>query len=528
MTAPTGDGPLRFEVLGPVRAYAGDRELDLGPLKQRAVLAALLLNVNETVSVSRLVDTVWPDNPPHNGPNVVQKYVAGLRRVLEPDRAVRAPAQRLLRSDGGYVLRVDPGGLDAERFAQLQGESVNGDPTLSISKLRLALDLWRGEPLAGLAGPAFAHARIRLSESRAVAAETLAETELAAGRHRESTADLTRLVADFPLRERPRYLLMLALHRSGRPAEALAVFDDGQRLLTEEFGIDPGARLLELRAEILGARTAEIVPRPAVTAVAPAGRLGWTWVRKVLAGLIPLVTFGLASWAVVLSAAVARRSWRLGLLAALFLVQAAAVVVAAIENYEPPSPLVAAVLSGAYVASILWGAIAGLLLVRAPAGWLAARRAPGPSGWWRRRSRCSPSGSPPGRFSGITPSGDAASGWRLPRSATTSRPPSSWAPPSSTRMRVLARLCQPWCIFWSWASVGWCTRTRSTRTGIRSASCQPTPAGERYPEFAVRRGGPGRRGHHVGGADGPGGVGLLQPAGGRPAGRRGDTVRSSS
>ncbi|GAA1656397.1 hypothetical protein GCM10009765_02250 [Fodinicola feengrottensis] len=350
-----------------MRAYAGDRELDLGPLKQRAVLAALLLNVNETVSVSRLVDTVWPDNPPHNGPNVVQKYVAGLRRVLEPDRAVRAPAQRLLRSDGGYVLRVDPGGLDAERFAQLQGESVNGDPTLSISKLRLALDLWRGEPLAGLAGPAFAHARIRLSESRAVAAETLAETELAAGRHRESTADLTRLVADFPLRERPRYLLMLALHRSGRPAEALAVFDDGQRLLTEEFGIDPGARLLELRAEILGARTAEIVPRPAVTAVAPAGRLGWTWVRKVLAGLIPLVTFGLASWAVVLSAAVARRSWRLGLLAALFLVQAAAVVVAAIENYEPPSPLVAAVLSGAYVASILWGAIAGLLLVRAPA-----------------------------------------------------------------------------------------------------------------------------------------------------------------
>ncbi|GAB3952615.1 hypothetical protein GCM10027614_56590 [Micromonospora vulcania] len=109
-------GTLRFEILGPQRAWYADRELDLGPGKQRAVLAVLLLSTGRPVSTGQMVEAVWPEEPPANGPNVVQKYVAGLRRVLEPDRSPRTPGQVLSLTDAGYVLRVAPEALDAVRF----------------------------------------------------------------------------------------------------------------------------------------------------------------------------------------------------------------------------------------------------------------------------------------------------------------------------------------------------------------------------------------------------------------------------
>ncbi|MEK8109238.1 helix-turn-helix domain-containing protein [Micromonospora sp. M12] len=109
-------GQLRFEILGPQRAWHSDREIDLGPGKQRAVLSVLLLSAGRPVSTGQIVEAVWPEEPPANGPNVVQKYVAGLRRVLEPDRSPRTPGQVLSLTDAGYQLRVEPDALDAFRF----------------------------------------------------------------------------------------------------------------------------------------------------------------------------------------------------------------------------------------------------------------------------------------------------------------------------------------------------------------------------------------------------------------------------
>jgi DNA-binding winged helix-turn-helix (wHTH) protein len=109
---------LRFEILGPLRAWREDTELDLGPGKQRAVLAVLLLNANRPTPTSRIIDAVWGDLPPENGVNVVQKYVAGLRRILEPGRSPRTPGQLLTWTEAGYTLHVPPGGLDTDVFRE--------------------------------------------------------------------------------------------------------------------------------------------------------------------------------------------------------------------------------------------------------------------------------------------------------------------------------------------------------------------------------------------------------------------------
>jgi DNA-binding SARP family transcriptional activator len=256
--ASTGSGTgeaLRFEILGPLRAWLGDQELVLGPNKQRAVLATLLVNANKSVSTPQIVAAVWLDDPPHNGANVVQKYVAGLRRVLEPGREPRSPGQLLTRTQSGYLLRIAPGGLDAEVFAALehQAHTARDEHRLpeATDRLTRALDLWHGEVLAGLAGPVFDSARLRLGEVRAVALETLAEIEVAAGRHRPIVPELFRLVADFPFREQPRFLLMLALSQAGRRAEALTAYRDYRQHLADELGIEPGERVRDLHQRIL-------------------------------------------------------------------------------------------------------------------------------------------------------------------------------------------------------------------------------------------------------------------------------------
>jgi DNA-binding SARP family transcriptional activator len=320
----------------------------------------LLINANKTVSTNELVDAVWVDNPPNNGANVVQKYVAGLRRALEPERAARAPAHRLLRTEGGYRLRVDHGCLDSELLVEMQADAaemaVCDAPEATVAKLRDALSLWHGEPFAGLAGPEFDRARDRLAEARAGIWEMLADIEIAAGRHRQMIAELIRLVADFPLRDEPRYLLMLALYRSGRQVEALEVYQDGRSFLADEFGIEPSDRLRELQLRILRAdpeldltpaptvrpkdaprpaaltrRPPEVVrPRPVVgvppaaltrfppPAVMPAGPVVqvstvtavpvWLlWLAKAGAVIVPLMTLGLGGSLLVGALAVARR-----------------------------------------------------------------------------------------------------------------------------------------------------------------------------------------------------------------------------
>ncbi|WBC12577.1 AfsR/SARP family transcriptional regulator [Micromonospora sp. WMMA1998] len=246
---------LRFELLGPQRAWYADRPIDLGPAKQRAVLAVLLLAAGRPVPTGQIVEAVWPEEAPVNGPNVVQKHVAGLRRVLEPDRSPRTPARVLTLTDAGYLLRVAPETVDAVRFERgvrraRQAQSA-GRAAEALDEVTAALELWQGEPFTGFAGPWFDAARHRLVELRAVALETRAELELAAGRHGEVVGRLVELVAEFPVRERLRLQLMLALYRSGRQAEALAAYRDFAASLREDYGIEPGEALQTLHRRIL-------------------------------------------------------------------------------------------------------------------------------------------------------------------------------------------------------------------------------------------------------------------------------------
>lgn len=253
--APSVRPPLRFEILGPVRAVRGARELDLGPAKQRAVLAVLLLTAGRAVPTHQIVDAVWGDDPPENGANVVQKYVAGLRRILDPDRSPRTPGELLALTPAGYLLHVGAGALDVEQFragiARAGTERAEGRLVDASRTLKHALGLWHGDALAGLTGTAFEAARDRLTETHATAWEAWAEIELDRGNHSVLVPDLVRLVAEFPLREGLRALLMLALHQGGRQAEALAVFRDARRYLDEEFGVEPGERLQDAHRRIL-------------------------------------------------------------------------------------------------------------------------------------------------------------------------------------------------------------------------------------------------------------------------------------
>jgi DNA-binding SARP family transcriptional activator len=354
-----GDEPVvRFEILGPLRAWRGDRELDLGAAKQRAVLAVLLVNANKPLATNQIVDAVWGDDPPENGANVVQKYVAGLRRSLDPDSSPRSADQLLARSDAGYVLRVVPGSLDLDLFhlgvRQAQAARADGRVADAAAQLREALALWRAEPLAGVSGPAFEATRDRLTEIRAASLETWAELELQLRHHAELVPELLRLVGDYPLREQLRYLLILALYQTGRQAEALTAYRDAWRFFTEEYGVEPGERLQQLHRGILRSdpslalpsETAAVdgkapvpangaapedgpsllyppwwtsapisLPAAPGSAPVPARPSRWGWVLPVIGALIPFATCGTASWAVVAYAAARRRSWKLGLAA---------------------------------------------------------------------------------------------------------------------------------------------------------------------------------------------------------------------
>jgi SARP family transcriptional regulator, regulator of embCAB operon len=390
------DQALRFEILGPMRAWRGGRELDLGPGKQRAVLAVLLLNPNRPVSTNRIVDAVWGDDPPENGANVVQKYVAGLRRVLDPDRSPRTGGQLLTLTDAGYQLHVPPGGLDADVFAdwvrQAQQARAGGSFAYAAEALRGALSMWRSQPLAGVSGPLFEAARERLAESRAAALETWAQNELDLGHHAEVVPELVRLVAELPLREHLRYLLILALYQLGRQAEALAAYRDARAYLVEEFGAEPGEPLQQLHRRILQADPTLGAPVAAAPLNGPNGHLPaqvvapipdrphkwYAHVGKVLVVLTPLLTLGAGTCVVVGVFAARRRSWRLGAAAAGYL--ALVGVFAATPDPE------AGGVSGSIASACLFGAIIGGLLHTTILCYVPQHRPePSPAAGWRHR-----------------------------------------------------------------------------------------------------------------------------------------------
>ncbi|MFM9446074.1 AfsR/SARP family transcriptional regulator [Streptomyces acidiscabies] len=249
---------LRFGVLGPVRAWRDDVPLPTGSPQQRAVLATLLLREGRTVTAAELIDAVWGEDPPSQALAALRTYVSRLRKVL---------TSRMLVSDaGGYALR-DPGGavgldLTAARTLSEDAEKAwaAGDVRAARDRLDHALGLWEGETLAGVPGPYAESQRVRLEELRLQLIENRLDLDLELGRHAEAVPELTSLTAEHPLRERLRELLMLALYRSGRQAEALAVYADTRRLLAEELGVDPRPGLRELQERILRADPALAEP----------------------------------------------------------------------------------------------------------------------------------------------------------------------------------------------------------------------------------------------------------------------------
>ena len=255
---------LRVGVLGPVMAWYGDQELPVGQPRQQAVLGILAMRANRVISRGELVDAVWGQDPPASAEGGIYTYVAGLRRVIEPNRSLRGPGRVLVSSGAGYVLHLVPGQPDAVAFEQDLGRARQlrkaGDAAGAVSALNSALSLWRGIAFAGVPGPFAETERVRLGELRSAAAEERADVLLALGRHEEVVPDLTAMVADHPLRERMRGLLMVALYRCGRQAEALRVFAEGRRVLAEELGIDPGGDLSRIHQQVLTMDPALSVP----------------------------------------------------------------------------------------------------------------------------------------------------------------------------------------------------------------------------------------------------------------------------
>ncbi|WP_326798199.1 tetratricopeptide repeat protein [Streptomyces sp. NBC_01808] len=248
---------LRFAVLGPVRAWHGERAVELGSPQQRAVLAALLLRRGRPVTVAELVDAVWGDGPPPAAVSVLRTYASRLRKALEPGHAAGGSYQVIVSAADGYLARVPDHALDLgvfeQRVAGAKRLRAGNEVQAAAELLRAALDGWEGTPLAGLPGPLAEAERSRLAEKRLTVRETRLEVDLQLGRHSEVIAELGVLTGEHPLRERLCWLLMLALYRSGRRAEALAAYRSTRRTLVTELGIEPGASLKKLRHRILSA-----------------------------------------------------------------------------------------------------------------------------------------------------------------------------------------------------------------------------------------------------------------------------------
>jgi SARP family transcriptional regulator, regulator of embCAB operon len=247
---------MRFEILGPLRLLDGDAPIRIHGARRRTLLIALLANANTVVPTTDLVEWLWQCDPPRSTLTTLHAHLSNLRRTLEPQRKPWHPSRRLVTQWPGYLLRVEAGELDVMCFEGLVAEGARaldtGEPERARHLLTEALALWRGPALADVAHLDAARSEIaRLNEFRLTAATLRIEADLALRRHLEVVPELTGLIAAHPLHERFYAQLMVALTRSGRRADALAVYRRARSVLAEELAVAPGRALRCAEAAIL-------------------------------------------------------------------------------------------------------------------------------------------------------------------------------------------------------------------------------------------------------------------------------------
>jgi DNA-binding SARP family transcriptional activator len=281
---------MEFGLLGPLMVRSGETEVPVPRGHQRALLAILLLEANRPVPVEAIAEALWGPAPPRSAPVAIRSYIRWLRLALGQVGRARISTQ-----SRGYQIRVDDGELDLARFERLlasaQAAVRNGSWQEAAGQAREALSCWRGEPLADIESDALALREApRLAELRLQAAEIRVDADLRLGGQAEVIAELQHLCAAHPLREHLYALLMLALYRCGRKAEALAAYQRLRAVLVEELGADPGAELQTLHHQILTADPVLAVREPAAVAMpgarpGAAGRAG----PGVASGMMPTV-----------------------------------------------------------------------------------------------------------------------------------------------------------------------------------------------------------------------------------------------
>ncbi|EWM11522.1 BTAD domain-containing putative transcriptional regulator [Kutzneria sp. 744] len=253
--------PLRVQLLGPVRAWRGEQEVDLGTAGRRAVFAILAMAAGKAVTREELVDGVWGEDPPARAVGILHTYISDLRRSLQQRvRGSNQSTEHVLESVGSaYALHVDRTQLDVTRFDALR--SAADDLGASLRSVTAALALWQGEAFSGLSGPFAELHRARLAELRLATLERRCALLLALGNQDSAITELAGLVREHPRREGLRGLLMVALYRAGRRDEALAEFESAREVLVNELGLDPGPVLQDIHDRI---QAQQKVPIPGI------------------------------------------------------------------------------------------------------------------------------------------------------------------------------------------------------------------------------------------------------------------------
>jgi DNA-binding SARP family transcriptional activator len=239
--------PVELRVLGEVEVRSEGQLIPLGHARRRCVLAALVVDAGRPVPVDQLIDRVWGDRTPRDARNVLYSYLARLRRAL-----AGAAGVAIEHRPGGYVLAIDPLGVDLYRFRHLVAKArTAADDRVALTLLSQALDLWHGQPFAGIDNRWLDTVRTALVQERLTAQLEHTDLRLRNGEHAQLLPELLARAAAHPLDERAAAQLMLAYHRAGRSADALRHYQDLRRLLVAELGTEPGPELRQLHQQVL-------------------------------------------------------------------------------------------------------------------------------------------------------------------------------------------------------------------------------------------------------------------------------------